>query len=195
SATMERVPMPESAAIQSEPAGLATLPAPGDRARRPASRTRTLFAGAGLVVFGLVALVPWMLWVERELEWERATQSADNLTLTLANDIAHNLESLDLSLQAVLSALRHPETAGMSASLRDDLLFDRSVSAPRFGAILVLDRTGRVVIDSRGEARVGGSLAERDFFRAQRDATAPGLFVSAPFRSKRGDWLITLSRP
>jgi len=187
--------MPESAAMQSEPAGLATLPASVDRARRPALRTRTLFATAGLVVFGLVALVPWMLWDERELEWERATQSADNLTLTLANDIAHNLESLDLSLQAVLSGLRHPETAGMSASLRDDLLFDRSVSAPRFGAILVLDRTGRIVIDSRGEARVGGSLAERDFFRAQRDATAPGLFVSASFRSKRGDWLITLSRP
>jgi len=192
---MEHIRMPESAAEQSGPAGPATLPAPRSRAPRAALRTRTLFAGAGLVVFGLVALMPWMLWDERELEWERAAQSADNVALTLANDIAHNLESLDLSLQAVISGLRHPETAGMSADLRADLLFDRAASAPRFGAILVLDRTGRVVIDSRGEARVGNSLAGRDFFRVQRDATAPELFASAPFRSMRGDWLITLSRP
>ncbi len=60
--------MPESAAEQSGPAGPATLPAPRSRAPRAALRTRTLFAGAGLVVFGLVALMPWMLWDERELE-------------------------------------------------------------------------------------------------------------------------------
>jgi signal transduction histidine kinase len=171
------------------------LQASENRARRSASRTRGLLAGAALVVCGLVALVPWMLWDERELEWERAAQSADNLASTLASDIAHNVESLDLSLQAVVAGLRRPQTQWMSPELRDDILFDRAATAPQFGAILVLDETGRIVIDSRHQSQLGESLADRDFFRAQRDATAPQLYVSAPFRSGLGDWLIALSRP
>jgi signal transduction histidine kinase len=194
SAITEHLPMPDTAAEHSGPASRAIPPASGNRVRRSASRTRTLFAGAALVVCGLVALVPWMSWDARQLAWDRAAQSADNLTATLANDIAHNLESFDLSLQAVVSGLRHPETQWMSPELRDDILFNRAASAPQFGAILVLDENGRIVIDSRHQGRLGESMADRDFFRVQRDATVPGLFVSAPFRSRRGEWQIALSR-
>jgi signal transduction histidine kinase len=187
--------MPDIAAELSGPASHATSPASGNRARRSAWRTRALVAGAALVVFGLVALVPWMSWDARQVAWDRAAQSADNLTATLANDIVHNMESFDLSLLAVVSGLRHPETQWMSSELRDDILFARAATAPQFGAILVLDESGRIVIDSRHRAPLGESLADRDFFRAQRDATVPGLFVSAPFRSRDGDWVIALSRP
>jgi signal transduction histidine kinase len=136
-----------------------------------------------------------MSWNARQLAWDRAAQSAENVTATLANDIAHNIESFDLSLQAVVSGLRRPKAQSMSPELRDDILFDRAATAAQFGSILVLDETGRIVIDSRRQTPLGESLADRDFFRAQRDAPAPGLFVSAPFRDGRGDWLIALSRP
>src|SRR5260221_9429780 len=187
--------MLDIAAELSGPASHATSPASGNRAWRSAWRTSALVAGAALVVCGLVALVPWMSWDARQVAWDRAAQSADNLTATLANDIVHNMESFDLSLLAVVSGLRHPETQWMSSELRDDILFARAATAPQFGAILVLDENGRIVIDSRHRAPLGESLADRDFFRAQRDATVPGLFVSAPFRGRDGDWVIALSRP
>jgi signal transduction histidine kinase len=171
------------------------VPASENRSRRLASRTRTLYTGGALVVCGLVALVPWMSWDARQFAWDRAAQSADNLTAALASDIVHNMESFDLSLQAVVAALRHPETQWMNSELRDDILFERAAAAPQFSEILVLDPTGRIVIDSRHEAPLGESLADRDFFRAQRDETVPGLYVSAPFRGRHGDWLMALSRP
>jgi signal transduction histidine kinase len=195
SAITQHVPIPETAAAPSGPASRAALPVSRNRARPSAARTRTLFAGAALVVCGLVALVPWMSWDARQVAWDRSAQSADNLTAALASDIAHNMESFDLSLQAVVAGLRHPETQWMNSELRDDILFARAATAPQFGAILVLDESGRIVIDSRHRTPLGQSFADRDFFRAQRDATVPGLFVSAPFRGRDGDWVIALSRP
>src|ERR1700736_6232932 len=109
-------------------------------------RTRALFIGAALVVFGMVAVVPWMIWDARRLAWDRAVQSSENLTTTLAQDIERNTETYDLSLQAVILGLRLPETRSTSAEARNQILFDRAATATHFGSVLVLDETGQAVI-------------------------------------------------
>jgi signal transduction histidine kinase len=164
-----------------------------------AARTRMLFAGAALVAAGLVALVLWMTWDAYRLAWERATQASANLTATLANDIKRNIESYDLSLQAVIAGLRFRETASLSREMRDALLFDQAASAPQFGALRVTDAGGRVVLDSRvdslGPPPAAATLAGRDVFDALRDGAATGLAIGAPYYDEAsGDWLIPLAR-
>jgi signal transduction histidine kinase len=181
--------------------------APDGAASRPywhltlpsAARTRMLFAGAALVATGLVAVVLWMTWDAYRLAWERATQASANLTATLANDIKRNIESYDLSLQAVIAGLRFRETASLSREMRDALLFDQAASAPQFGAMRVTDASGRVVLDSRvdslGPPPGAATLAGRGVFEALRDGDATGLAIGAPYYDKASsDWLIPLAR-
>jgi PAS domain-containing protein len=164
-----------------------------------AARTRMLFAGAALVASGLIGLVLWMTWGAYRLAWERATQASGNLTATLANDIERNVESYDLSLQAVIIGLRFRDTMSLSPEMRDGLLFDQAATAPQFGAIRVTDASGHVVLNSRsklyGTPADDETLIGQDCFRALRDRTASGLFVGAPFRdAASGDWVIALAR-
>jgi signal transduction histidine kinase len=181
--------------------------APDGAASRPywhltlpsAARTRMLFAGAALVATGLVAVVLWMTWDAYRLAWERATQASANLTATLANDIKRNIESYDLSLQAVIAGLRFRETASLSREMRDALLFDQAASAPQFGAMRITDASGRVVLDSRvdslGPPPGAATLAGRGIFEALRDGDATGLAIGAPYYDKASsDWLIPLAR-
>jgi signal transduction histidine kinase len=181
--------------------------APDGAASRPywhltlpsAARTRMLFAGAALVATGLVAVVLWMTWDAYRLAWERATQASANLTATLANDIKRNIESYDLSLQAVIAGLRFRETGSLSREMRDALLFDQAASAPQFGAMRITDASGRVVLDSRvdslGPPPGAATLAGRGIFEALRDGDATGLAIGAPYYDKASsDWLIPLAR-
>ncbi|MBV9522128.1 MAG: PAS-domain containing protein, partial [Alphaproteobacteria bacterium] len=164
-------------------------PAPSPR------RTRLLLVGAGLVVLGIVALASWMVSDARRLAWDRALQSADNVVLTLSHDIQHVAESYDLSLQAVIEGLQMPETPLVSAETRDLILFDRAASAAHFGAILVLDETGRVIIDSRHATPAQANFADAAYFRFHRQNLGLDLVVGSPLRNEEsGDWSLPLSR-
>ncbi|MBV8651696.1 MAG: hypothetical protein JO255_09535, partial [Alphaproteobacteria bacterium] len=152
---------------------------------------RTLFVGAGIMALGMVALATWMIHDSRTLIWDRAVQASENVTVTLAHEIELNAESYDLAMQAVASGLSLP---GLSPAARRQVVVDHAVNAPYFGAMLVVDETGRIVIDSSRAVPSPRNLAGRDYFQVQRDHS-PGLFVSAPVRREsESDWRIYFSR-
>lgn len=47
--------------------------------------------------------------------------------------------------------------------------------------MLVLDASGKVIIDTGNGTPRKGNFADRDFFKVQRDNSSAGLYVSAPF--------------
>lgn len=160
-------------------------------------RRRTLWLGpsVALVVGGFCAASAMMLYELRQSTRTQAVSSETSVLNVLSQDIARNVEVYDLSLQAVADGLKEPELTTLSPHLQDALLYDRAASAKDLGAILVLDRDGRVVRGSRREA-VGADLGDREYFLAQKAAPDQGLFISAPFtrRVTGEDEVIALSR-
>jgi PAS domain S-box-containing protein len=158
-------------------------------------QSRTLIVGACLIVACVAGVVGWSLWDARQAAFDRAIQNAQNLTAALAHDIERNLESYDLSLQGVIDGLKFDEVKTVSPELRDQILFDRAVTAKFLGAVLVLGEHGETLIDSRSIAPRAASYEDRDYFRVQRDNPDVGLYISAPFKSRRSaEWQIALSR-
>ncbi len=158
-------------------------------------RARTLLIGALAVIIGGVVLMVWTILDERRVTWDRAVDTSQNLVAAIAHDIQRNVEVYDLSLRAVIDGLQQPGIWDVSPAMRRSVLFDGAAGAQDLGAIVVLDETGRVTIDSRSLAAPAGNFSDADYFRAQRDRTDAGLFLSAPFKDPvSGEWSIAFSR-
>lgn len=161
-------------------------------ATRP--RIRSLTVSVAMLAAGFCGACVFTLYDLRQATRAQATGAAANLVDALAQDIARNVEIYDLSLQGVVDGLAEPGLAGLSPHLQDLLLYDRAASAKSLGAILALDRDGKVVRASTPEA-VGAELGDRDYFQAQKADPGRGLFISAPFAwPAAGDEVVALSR-
>ncbi|MGV2287201.1 sensor domain-containing diguanylate cyclase [Trinickia sp. YCB016] len=112
---------------------------------------------------------------------QRAQDAATNLLLLVERDTARNLEIYDLSLQAVIDGLNQPGIGKLPANIRQAVLFDGSAMATHLGSILVVDAQGNPVYDSRSEHPRKINVADRDYFKVQRDSANAGLYVSRPF--------------
>lgn len=123
-------------------------------------------------------------------------QAAANVATLAQQTIGRDIELYALSLQSVLDGVNDPDILYQEPGLRQKILFDRSATAPGLGAIVALDENGDVTLDSQGYPPRPGNFADRDYFKAQRDATT-GLYVSEPFRSRMHDgdvWMLSVSK-
>jgi diguanylate cyclase (GGDEF)-like protein len=160
------------------------------------SSPRIVIGGGIVVAIAMVTVCTAMLFGGRQDAMERAADSSRNTLLVIERDIARNIELYDLSLQAVVDGVQRPDVMAAAAPLRQDVLFDRSASAPYLGAIFVTDAAGNIVMDSRTDRPPKANVAGRDYFTVQRDHPAWGLYVSPPHASRllNGEMVITLSR-
>ncbi|HLI20852.1 MAG TPA: ATP-binding protein [Stellaceae bacterium] len=154
-----------------------------------------LIAGATAILFGVIGLTGWRLMDTRDVAIANAFQVSENLVATLSTEIQRDLETYALSLQAVVDGLKMPEIDALRPQLRDALLFDNSSRAPQFASILVLDKNGKLEIDSTGRLPPGTDFSQSTFFTAHRYNADLGVTIEAPFTSsRRKDGLIALSR-
>ncbi len=138
-------------------------------------------------------------------EWQSAARFGSSITALLGVDIARNIEFYDLSLQAVADDVENSAVMALPTGLRRKVLYDHSANASGLGSIVFIDKTGKVVDDSRSAARPGLDLSDRDYFRAQRDGTVrtqpfishpltsrishlPGIGLSRPVKAKDGSF-------
>ncbi|WP_206996725.1 sensor domain-containing diguanylate cyclase [Trinickia mobilis] len=145
--------------------------------RRPALIVALSVALAGTVLAICVSVLIQM----RQDAAQRAQDAATNLLLLVERDTARNLEIYALSLQAVIDGLRQPGLDKLPPAIRQAVLFDGSAMATHLGSILVVDAQGNVIYDSRAEPPRKLNVADRDYFRVQRDTPDAGLYVSHPF--------------
>ncbi len=163
--------------------------------RLPGSGRAALLAltGAVLVAICLVftfVMASWYRDVGRGLG-----ASGESVAAAVAQDVDRNIELLDVSLRFVAQQWLVAEVQGLSPALRDLVLFDKTVQAPGFGAVLVLDPDGRIAAHSPGAETVTSWFGDRDYFRVHQGTLDVGLFVSKPFRSRlTGRWIVALSR-
>ena len=162
---------------------------------RTRPKIRFIELSIALVLAGFCGASCLMLYELRQDTWNQAITSETNLLNVLSQDIARNVEIYDLSLRGVAEGVLEPELASVDPKLQDQILYDRAASARDMGAILVLDRQGKVVRGST-DGSIGADLSDREYFTAQKDHPDRGLFISAPFANGPNglDKVIALSR-
>jgi diguanylate cyclase (GGDEF)-like protein len=161
---------------------------------RKSSPTRRLIVLGLVVTLGFSAIFGAILWNMARRDRDQALDAAANLSATIANDISRNIQLYESSLQAVIDGLKLPDIDKIDPELRRLLLFDRAATAKDLGAILVFDKDGNVVTDSRSGKPLAVNHAERDFFRVHQAHADVGLYISRPWISYRGRYLISVSR-
>ncbi len=156
---------------------------------RPAKR---LAAVIFVVALCFCAICGKVLLDARHAAWERAGEMAVGLVSTITSEIARNIESYDLSLQAVIENLAYPEIVSISPELRQRVLFDRSAAAKHLHAIAFVDENGIVRLDSRTPFPEPVSRATRPVSQTHKTS---GIHVSQPFIAPTiGTHIVALSR-
>lgn len=146
------------------------------------------------VTLSFSAICGWVLWQTGGRDYLHSREAAANLVSSLASEIDRNIELYDLSLQAVVDGMKLPEIDRISPELRQVVLFDRAATAKDMGSILVTDRLGKVVLDSRSLAPVEANYSGRDFFQVHVSQADAGLYISRPWVAADGQYLIGFSR-
>jgi diguanylate cyclase (GGDEF)-like protein len=173
-----------------------TLSAIWRRLRIDLLTPRAIIAGAVVIAAFMMMLCGIVVYQSRDDALERAQDTSRNLALMAERDIERNFELYALSLQGVIEGVNDPELMAATPHVRRDALFDRAASASYLGSILVLDATGKVIVDSLSDKPPDTNFSDRPYFTVQRDHPNVGLFVSDPYRSRlrAGSPSIALSR-
>jgi diguanylate cyclase (GGDEF)-like protein len=146
------------------------------------------------VTLSFSAICGWVLWQAGGRDYLHSREAAANLVSSLASEIDRNIELYDLSLQAVVDGIKLPEIDKISPELRQVVLFDRAATAKDMGSILVTDRLGKVVLDSRSLVPAEANYSGRDFFQIHVRQADAGLYISRPWVAPDGQYLIGFSR-
>jgi diguanylate cyclase (GGDEF)-like protein len=112
----------------------------------------------------------------------------------LAANIARNFEVLELSLQAVQDALMLDDFDKIDPAIRNKVLFDRSATAQDVGSLLVLDRHGDIKIESRAAMPRKANFGHRDYFQHHQASTDTGTYISRPWVTDAGMYVLAISR-
>jgi diguanylate cyclase (GGDEF)-like protein len=160
--------------------------------RRAASR---LIAALLVVILCFCAICAKFLIDARSSAWQGAREMTASLVAAVELDTLLNIESFDLSLQAVVDNLKHPGIDRIDPDLRQLVLFDRSATARHLDAILVIDETGHVRFDSRTLDPKPVSRADREYFQFHKQHGEAELHVGGPIVAQTtGQRVVTLSR-
>jgi len=133
-----------------------------------------------LLAVGISAIFVDVLVEMRTATKERASDVANHLAAAIDNDVQRNIESIDLSLQAVVEGLQRPDINQLAPDLRQVVLFDRSATARHLGLIIVTDEFGNVRLDSRTTNPQPANAADRDYFQIHKNNDNVGLYIGHP---------------
>ena len=153
---------------------------------------RALFAFGALLIGINVLAALWTVRADRARIEAEALRNFSNLTALLGEQTARSFESVELLLDAVTNDMR---AAGIGdLTVRAARLKDRISGIPQIRSMLLLGPDGRVLVDTTGQIPAGLDMSDRTYFRAHRDGSASGRFVSEPFQGRAsGHWEFAVS--
>lgn len=163
-------------------------------------KTALLIGAVVLLFASFVGLIGLILFQERTDAIDRAKLNLGNLRSSAETSLDSVIHSFELSLDAVVYGLEKFDIKNYPPDIQRAILFDRSVFAPQFSGISILDTQGRVVMHSHRENvpmddSFPRSLHDRNFFEVHTKRDDVGLFVSEPFQGRvSGEWVIVFSR-
>ncbi|HEX9466739.1 MAG TPA: ATP-binding protein [Alphaproteobacteria bacterium] len=163
---------------------------------------RVLLVVGGLLVAVLLTVALATIWTTREKELADAERDLARQSLTLAEQTARTIQSLDLMLTGLGERFATEGIATASEVRRylasqdiHELLADKLRDAPHIDALIILDTEGKLVNFSRTWPIPALDLSDRNYFTAPRDNPNQGPYISEPIYSRAaGVWTIYMSR-
>lgn len=149
-----------------------------------------------VVVLGMLAFGVTELLTARTEAWKQAVDASDNITMAIAEEIEHNIETYDLSIKGAISALKIPGILDAGSELRQAAIFDMSANAKYLGTLLVLDSAGDIKWSSDPALTTSANFSDREYFKVLREHPQNSLLISRPFfsRLRNGDPSIAFVR-
>lgn len=150
--------------------------------------TWMIVLAAGLLAIGAAG---WQAHQSQELQADR---TASRLAESVARDVAGTVEQFDLTLRGVMEGDETPASRTLTPERRSALLFERTPRARDIAFIDVLGADGSVLATlTPGDPT--SNWAKQDYFVAQRDNPATGLYVGLPYSIEHESRIgLTLSR-
>ncbi len=148
-----------------------------------------------IVVFGLAGILVRTLVQSREIDWQRASQSAQSLARALESEILSTIRAVDFSLQGVAEKIDQPQILDALPPLRQALLFDRSAIVPGLTSTLVLGENGDLRFSSRAFEPVATGFADREYYKFHAADPSNALRIGRPVVGRTsGTEVLSLSR-
>lgn len=162
---------------------------------RHISRSRGATWVTALATLGLCSVVVWMLVQLRNDEWHTAETTARNTVQLIRQDLDRMIESYDLSLVGAIQGLSLDGIDQVTPKIKQAAVFDNSIRGRSLGDVIVLDSTGKLILQSDNITPQALNNSDRDYFIAHRDRNDVGLHLSNPNISRiSGDPAVVLSR-
>jgi diguanylate cyclase (GGDEF)-like protein len=152
--------------------------------------------GGSLAMPVMLGLLGSQLYLSRQDTLAHAAENAHNLALLLDHDLSRNLEAYRTSLDILVRGFGEPSVMALPEPVRRQVLFGPAIHPKHVNGALILDREGRVVLDSKQRLPPGTSFEDREYFQLQRTASDPDAhIIGRPFVSQRsGRPVISMSR-
>ncbi len=165
------------------------------------SSRRFVLAGSILSVVTVIA-AGLTIWDLREDAIANGREDISNLGVVIAEQTARSLQAVDLVVQeardkAVAAGVETTEQFNrlMATEGIHHFLADRLKNLPQADGIALVGADGSHVNSSRSWPIPDTNMADRDYYQHFREHDDPGVFISAPLRSRTtGTWTIFLAR-
>ena len=107
------------------------------------------------------------------------TETRDATATLLANQAGHALTAVDLTLDTIAAKLHRDLAAGRATAFDQALVHDEAVRLTQVRQIMVLDREGRLALDSKQYPAEAEDLSKRPYFSFHQNLTQPerALFI------------------
>ena len=158
--------------------------------------SRLVLIAGSLLAFALVAGCALGLWWLRGQTLAENRANLERLALALAEQTERSFQGIDLVVrQARAEVERASDAAARPPETLHTLLRTKIFGLPQGQALMVFGADGAMIAHSREFPTPRVTVADRDYFIAQKDMSGDGLFISQPQRNRvNGRWMISLSR-
>jgi diguanylate cyclase (GGDEF)-like protein len=155
---------------------------------------KRLIALGCAVTLCFCAICGYVLMDMGNRDYEQARSESVNLVAALSSEVARKIELIDLSLQGVGDGLKIPGLIEAGPTMRKAILFDRSATSQDMGSVFVINREGEVRFESQSDVPRAENFSKYDFFTHHLNQAGHDTYVSLPWVTKRGVWVVGISR-
>jgi diguanylate cyclase (GGDEF)-like protein len=111
----------------------------------------------------------------------QARDAAQNMVVSLQNEIERNLDIYQLAMRDVATSVGTTSIARLPPEVRQLVAFGSATNAKDLGSLFATDATGKLVLDSRSIQPRKLDVSDRDYFQIQQRQKDAGLYISAPY--------------
>ncbi|WP_243460797.1 sensor domain-containing diguanylate cyclase [Paraburkholderia largidicola] len=152
-------------------------------------------AFGSVLATGVLAVSLLTLLAARDTAREHAHETSKNVAAVLSANISRTVESSDQSLLTLIATLDKPGVQALSASVRNELMFNTTANSRYISGMGVTDDRGRVVAGCCSSNH-HWDFGDRDYFLVHRQSPDVGRYLSAIYhaRARGGAEAMALSR-